>query len=416
MSRQIPPEGANRLGFLPNDRYRTIEEAKIVSMFHFAGWACDRDAPDGDAKTREALAEWIELGLGVRRHDQTCFFDPAEVLNFIKYMGLRSGHPFWQDRMVTTARQLVSDMPKGAVDVSVQLKRSFNTRLVAPDVPLRLRLPLPLETSQLTQLRVLPALRHASDRLSISRGRLEARLCTGGATQVCLEAGFWFRAEARQGGETDGSLDKSPYLRLRDGLIVVTPRIQALSDELASAADATWLQIRQFWDFCLDAIKQGAVHYELLDISAPLDNLIDAGWGDCQLVSALFSALCRAHGIPARILGGFYLYPHCPTNHYWAEAWIDGEGWAPFDFICWDLSAGGQDSVWRDVFFGRLDARLTNQCFPFDFTGAIGIPMPNGWHIVQGARNDGVTIDLLGLDGTPVYQDDIQVTLTPVTP
>jgi len=48
--------------------------------------------------------------------------------------------------------------------------------------------------------------------------------------------------------------------------------------------------------------------------------------GRCQLVSALFASMCRARGIPARILGGFYLYRTFSTNHYWAEAWIDGQG------------------------------------------------------------------------------------------
>jgi hypothetical protein len=105
-------------------------------------------------------------------------------------------------------------------------------------------------------------------------------------------------------------------------------------------------------------------------MEAPGDWLLDSGWGDCQLVSALFASMCRARGIPARILGGFYLYRTFSTNHYWAEAWIDGQGWMPFDFSCWDLSRGGQDPAWRDYFFGRLDCRLTNQCLPLDFTGS----------------------------------------------
>jgi len=169
------------------------------------------------------------------------------------------------------------------------------------------------------------------------------------------------------------------------------------------------MAVRAFWSYCLDHFSQGAVHYDQVDTEASGDWLLDSGWGDCQLVSALFASMCRARGIPARILGGFYLYRTFSTNHYWAEAWIDGQGWMPFDFSCWELSRGGQDPAWRDYFFGRIDCRLTNQCLPLDFTGAVGVKIPAAWHIRQSAQPVGVAVGLFDVEGKLVYRDFVAV-------
>lgn len=56
--------------------------------------------------------------------------------------------------------------------------------------------------------------------------------------------------------------------------------------------------------------------------------------GDCSEYAALFAALCRANGIPARLVGGFV----CPDSsivdagdyHNWAEFYISGR-WYPAD-------------------------------------------------------------------------------------
>jgi len=72
------------------------------------------------------------------------------------------------------------------------------------------------------------------------------------------------------------------------------------------------MAVRSFWNYCLDRFSQGAVHYDQVDTEASGDWLLDSGWGDCQLVSALFASMCWARGIPARILGGFYLYRTFP--------------------------------------------------------------------------------------------------------
>jgi Transglutaminase-like superfamily len=403
------------LGFHTGDRYRTVSEADILEMCHLAGWACERgEGSPGKALTRQAFENWIAMGMGVRRDaDGARYFDPGEVLNFIKQAGLNGSDAFWTERMVGTARRLVLDLHnENPRKFAVELRRTFNTQSLPAGAALRLRMPLPLTSEHLGNLEVNPSA-VAGARIAVSRGRLEVRTQAPSAGEVTIGATVTFTARPQEPNRERSQSSLQPadslYLRSRDGLIVVSDRVAALANALVGPGADPLVTLRVFWNYCLDEFSQGAIHYDQVDLEAPGDWLLDSGWGDCQLVAALFASMCRARGIPARLLGGFYLYRACPTNHYWAEAWIDGQGWTPFDFVCWELSGGGRDPAWRDYFFGRIDCRLTNQCLPLDFTGAVGVTIPPAWHIVQSAKPDGVAIGLLDVAGTPLYSDFVSV-------
>jgi transglutaminase-like putative cysteine protease len=253
-------------------------------------------------------------------------------------------------------------------------------------------MPLPLTSDHLGNLDVRP---HAIESSSIetdvavSRGRLEVRARASSSDEMTIGATATFTAVSRDPGRepprSDLGAPDPRYLRQRDGLVVVSNRIAALASSLAGPGDDPLATIRAFWNYCLDEFFQGAVHYDQVDLDAPGDWLLDSGWGDCQLVAAVFASMCRARAIPARILGGFYLYKARPTEHFWAEAWIDGQGWTP------------------------LDARLTNQCFPFEFTGAIGVKIPAAWQVVQSMEPDGASVALLDVTGSLVYRDFVSV-------
>ena len=404
-----------KLGMHAGDRYRTVSEASILDMCHLTGWACELgEGSPGKVQTREALERWIALGLGVRRGaDGERHFDPCEVLNFIKQAGLDGRDAFWSERVVGTARRLVVDMRNDDPrKFTVELRRTFNTQSLPAGAALRLRMPLPLTSEYLDNLAINPFTTATDAHIAVSRGRLEVRTQASDSGEVTIGATTTFTArpqEPNQGSAQKAGLSTTDalYLRSRDGLIVISDRVSALAKSLAGPDSLAAL--RAFWNYCLDEFSVGFVHYDQVNLEAPGDWLLDSGWGDCQLVSALFASLCRARGIPARILGGFYLYRTFSTNHYWAEAWIDGQGWTPFDFGCWELSRGGQDPAWRDYFFGRIDCRLTNQCLPLDFTGAVGVRVPPAWHIVQSAKSNGVAIDLLDVTGTLLYSDLVSV-------
>jgi transglutaminase-like putative cysteine protease len=74
------------------------------------------------------------------------------------------------------------------------------------------------------------------------------------------------------------------------------------------------------------------------------------GYGECGDYAALFVALCRASGIPARPVVGRWALPEDGDNHVWAEFYLQDVGWVPVD-----PSFGPKNNA--DT-FGNLDNKL----------------------------------------------------------
>ncbi len=411
------------LGIQSDNRYRNLPEASIIEMVRLMGWACEVESGMGGKAAAEALQAWIDQGLNFRRAPEgERLFDPVEVTNFMKRAGLDGRDDFWVERYVGTHRRHVSDLADtvssspsagGERRFVVDFSRRFHLGSVAPGSKLRLRMPLPLTGDYLQDLQVAPFAEATGEvQISLNPGRLEARMVAAGQAEAVVGARLSFTAlpqEPRPGQESTGP-DLSLYLGSDEGLIVVSERIRALARSLATPGAPALDAVRAFWEFIIGEFCCGALHYDQIDFALPCDWILDSGWFDCQLGSALFVALCRAHGIPSRLIGGHLLYQASPTNHYWAEVWIDDQGWTPFDFLGWDLSKGGREHEWRDRFFGRLDYRLTCQRMPREFTGALGLPIPPAWCILQIPSPGGVEISFVDIAGTPVYVDTICVT------
>jgi hypothetical protein len=401
-----------------------------LDLLLLGGWAFELESgrhAEALTSTRASLESWIALGLPYARSASgERLYDPVEALNFMKWAGLEGLDRFWLERYVGTGRALAGEWagrrddtlaPDGCRDARfhVSLRRSFELRWFAPGTKLRLRMPVPLASAYVRDIEVRPSVSPERQvKLAVGDGRVEARLTAG--TQPVFEIGaeVWFTASARPAdiAPQEGHLDASEqeiYLRAQDGLIRSTPRVLALARLLAGPASAPWSSLRSFWNYMLDELSSGAVHYDQVDARAPGDWVLESGWYDCQLGSALFVSLCRARGIPARIISGHFLYRLAPTRHYWAEAWVDGRGWLPFDLTCWDLSAGGRDPRWRDHFAGSIDYRMVTQCWPKFFTGSMSIQLPAAWHMLQARCDRGVDISMAALDGRLSYRDRISV-------
>jgi hypothetical protein len=72
--------------------------------------------------------------------------------------------------------------------------------------------------------------------------------------------------------------------------------------------------------------------------------------GACGDFSALFVALARSTGIPARPVVGWWADTNCGTVHVWAEFYVQDIGWIPVD-----PTIGQQSSANRIYYFGNLD-------------------------------------------------------------
>jgi hypothetical protein len=400
----------SRLGFSVSNEYRTVAESRILDALLLAGSAYEQDNPEAITTTRQALDRWIGMGLGVRRGPAgERLFDPVEVVNFLKHLGRQGRDSFWANRYVLTGRRLVSDLSANAErSYTIHFNRTFSLRSVPIGKRVRLRVPLPLVDVHGTDMNVVPTVEGSTDAsLTVTDGRLEARvLVQGRPVSICVKLNF--RAPVSVPSVLDDR-DRSAYLKPREGLIIVTDRVNALAQALAGLKGDPLSKVRAFWNYMLDELSCGALHYDQIPAQAPCDAALESGWYDCQLGSALFAALCRARGIPARLVSGHVLYRRAPTNHYWAEVWLDEKGWTPFDFLCWDLSLGGNDSQWRDHFYGRVDDRMVTQLLPFKFTGYPGVGIPDNWHMLQTAIDGGIEVSLSGIDGEPVYSDFVSI-------
>ena len=96
--------------------------------------------------------------------------------------------------------------------------------------------------------------------------------------------------------------------------------------------------------------------------SSIIENLND-GQGDSYSYTMLFTALCRAAGIPARPVAGLLVYNNKQSsNHYWAEFYIEGFGWIPVDPTLGDGAQfgnfpGEEQQNPAEYYFGNLDNR-----------------------------------------------------------
>jgi hypothetical protein len=418
--------------WLPSDaRYRTVEEARIVEQLLLLGWAYELQSGGRSSavqEAREALNGWVRLGLRFREStgDGRCF-DPAEVMNFVNWAGLQEIDPVWKSRFVPTARNLVREFhrseapglppPAGVLGPKrfcLTLRREFNLQGHQPGARMRLRIPLPLEDAALRDLNVvtIPPSDVAVD-LAMAPGRLEARIIAPPRPTMELTVETSFTAYPAIPGPPLARLSPAEtelYTRPREGVVQVTPRVQALADELARSGQEPWTAVHAFWNFMLDQLTCGVIHYDELDIHRPADWVLETGWFDCQLGSALLVALCRAKGIPARIISGYLLYSVSPAYHYWVEVWVDARGWVPLDLACFSLSAGGRDKPWRDYFVGSLDYRMKTQCLPRLFTGTPSVRFPAAWYMLTRPDREGVETGFFAHDsGALVYRDQIVV-------
>lgn len=393
-----------------DDRRRTAAQERVVAMLRLGGFAFSSDQADAEREARAALDGWAADGLpfatdasGARR------FDPVEVVCFLKRRGLDGQDPFFERRWAATGRRLVESLAQAQdAQIEFSLRRRFAIHTPAGE-RLRLRAPAPLESVHGPGA-VARAEAAGLDeaRVEAGDGRLEIRGVSRGLGVAELAATYLLSREAAPSADPP----QPAHLAPREGLVCVDAQVAELARRLAGTPARPEAALKAFWSYMLDELCCGPVPYEQIDPRAPCDFVLRSGWYDCQLGAALFVALCRAVGVPARVVGGHVLYQKAPTNHFWAEAWLEGR-WAPFDFLCFDLSLGGRDMAWRERFFGRLDARLIAERRPLEFTGAPGVRIPPVWRVLQTPEPDGARMELEGVDGAPVLSDLVSVRPAP---
>ena len=412
--------------------YRCIEASVIEEWLVHCGWAYEwNGGANGEAivEARRALTRWVDLGLPCAQAEREVrLFDPAEVLNFVKMAGRSGKDSLWQERFVETYRNLVREFhsaqhpsnppPQPSVlpprRFRVRLSREFNLDGIEPGRRMLLRLPVPVEDRGLRELKISSIAPTATGaEISRAAGRLEWRLTASHERSITLSADYAFIANPTVGDPEGDQLTAEMmdlYTRPSEGLIEVSSRIAALATRIAGPDPDCWRALRRIWDFILDNLTFGIVHYDQIGTANPSEWVLDNGVCDCQLGCALLISLCRSLKIPARLAGGYLLYSVAANGHYWAEIFVAGRGWVPVDLGCWELSTGGQHEGWRDYFFGSLDYRLKTEILPRHFTGLSTIRLGAAWQILHLPIIGGAETRFLSLEtGRLIYCDRLVI-------
>lgn len=110
-----------------------------------------------------------------------------------------------------------------------------------------------------------------------------------------------FTMASRPDKEAKIYLAPSPFIESRH------KQIRALADELTNPELSDWEQIERFYDYVREHVT-----YKNGKLKGALEALRD-GDGDCEELTSLFIALCRAHGVPARTV---WVPDHCYPEFY----------------------------------------------------------------------------------------------------
>ena len=148
-------------------------------------------------------------------------------------------------------------------------------------------------------------------------------------------------------------------MRLDEKQMEVTPEIRKVANQLAGKETNPVLQARKFFQYVIDKSE----HYSKFS-STPKGLCLGSakecmlGTGDCcSDQHALFIALCRARGIPCRMMFGSRLKPenegkdHDPGYRCWPNFFAPGLGWVPLDISSADAATPDRAGDW----FGGLD-------------------------------------------------------------
>ncbi len=168
-------------------------------------------------------------------------------------------------------------------------------------------------------------------------------------------------ADARMAGPMTEDYNRAfaTELRLDEKQMEVTPEIGKIANGLAGKETNPVLMARKFFQYVIDKSdhysKWGPMPKGLCLGSAKECML---GTGDCcSDQHALFIALCRARGIPCRMMFGSRLKPenegkdHDPGYRCWPTFFAPGLGWVPLDISSADAAPAERADEW----FGGLD-------------------------------------------------------------
>jgi tetratricopeptide (TPR) repeat protein len=126
--------------------------------------------------------------------------------------------------------------------------------------------------------------------------------------------------------------DVRPYLGPSYGINPASPALKKVVAGLKSSDPAGKVRDLTVWMKKNITYKTTGTTIEKVDFKSA-EEILERGHAECYAYSVLFTALCRAAGVPARQIWGLYMKPDGSgfASHNWCEVHIGGVGWVPID-------------------------------------------------------------------------------------
>lgn len=131
-----------------------------------------------------------------------------------------------------------------------------------------------------------------------------------------------------------------------------------LSDTIVGKEKAPYNKARLIYNY---VTKEIALLNKTRPAEASVLDLLETKEGDSYDMAILFTALCRAQGIPAVPVSGVLVHNNISTeNHWWSEFYLDSVGWIPVDP---GLGAGKTADCSKNIedpatwYFGNMDSQ-----------------------------------------------------------
>ncbi|MCX7918970.1 MAG: transglutaminase domain-containing protein [bacterium] len=143
------------------------------------------------------------------------------------------------------------------------------------------------------------------------------------------------------------------YTRTQE-FIELTPEVVQLAKEIIGSETNPYYQAKAIYTWCINNIAYVYPPNRGIRFSLPRKT------GDCGEYSLIFTALCRAVGIPARVVNGHWCCAAKKNYHVWNEFYLPNYGWIPADATDGrtNIDAPGKLAGNGDpyYFFGNLDS------------------------------------------------------------
>jgi transglutaminase-like putative cysteine protease len=195
------------------------------------------------------------------------------------------------------------------------------------------------------------------------------------------------------------------YTRPEDFIESDDPSIVKIADQVAAGETNPYRLARKFYDYVIDSAHYKLLGRGLLGARA----LVTTGEGECGDYAALFVALARAKGIPARPVVGYWAISGVEQTHVWAEFYLEDLGWVHVDPTLGQSRPGAPGKP--EYYFGNMDNQrvILNKGYniPLEPPGpdqyvAAFLQVPLWWYWGTSGDADSVSIERTSWKVSPV--------------